>query len=168
MLQAPDDVSPTLLEGAGPEGLWDVLSAQVRDAGYELAVSWSEQSDLELLGTANGITSPRDHTVTIRSGLSDAQRCKTLAHELAHITLGHCDDLTAYAGCGGICEVEAESVAYLVLKMAGADTEAYTLPYVATWAQGDAKKVTQTADRVIKAARQILEAADNSERLVAA
>jgi IrrE N-terminal-like domain len=73
---------------------------------------------------ANGETDPVSRTVTVRDDLSPAQAAKTLVHELAHIRLGHVESLPTYQSCRGRCEVEAESVAYLVCTGAGVDAGA--------------------------------------------
>ena len=79
---------------------------------------------------------------------------KTLAHELAHVLL---HDGTEHAtGCRGRAEIEAESVAFLVLTTAGVDAGCYTFPYVAGWSDGNTDRVADTADRVITCARQII------------
>ena len=46
----------------------------------------------------------------------------------------------------------------MVMCAAGIDAASYTLPYVAGWADGNTKLTTQTAERVITAARVIVEA----------
>jgi hypothetical protein len=40
-------------------------------------------------------------TVTVRADLPPAQACKTLAHELAHLRLGHVTGLPSSSGCRG-------------------------------------------------------------------
>lgn len=140
------DVAPVLLEGDGCAGLWDCLAAQVKEAGYTL-----ERGDC--FG-ANGRTDHAVRTVRVRDDVSAAQACKTLAHELAHVMLHPSTD--AYFRCRGRCEVEAESVAFLVCRGAGLVSDGYSFPYVARWAGGDAKVVQDTAGRVLEAARAIL------------
>ena len=54
-------------------------------------------------------------------------------------------------------EVEAESVAYVVCQAAGMATTSYSLPYLARWSGGDPALITATADRVLVAARTILD-----------
>jgi antirestriction protein ArdC len=151
------DVHPTLLEGDDTTGLWDSLAAQVKAAGYTV-----ERGDC---CGANGFTDHLVRTVRVRDDVSDAQACKTLCHELAHVMLH--PDTTVYFGCRGLCEVEAESVAYLVCQVAGLATDGYSFPYVARWADGKADRVRETADRVLTAARSILEALEGSPELEA-
>jgi hypothetical protein len=62
-------------------------------------------------------------------------------------------------GCRGAAEIEAESVAYILCRAAGLTTAGYSFGYVAHWAGGDPKAVRHTAERVITAARTILDTA---------
>jgi len=94
--------------------------------------------------------------VRVRDDLDDAQAVKTLAHELGHLECGHVTDLPTYATCRGRCEVEAESVAYVVAAAHGLDASGYTFAYVPGWAGGDPAKVRQAAETVTRAARTIL------------
>jgi antirestriction protein ArdC len=150
------DVRPHLLEGDAAAGLWDALGAQVVAQGYAL-----ERGDC--FG-ANGRTDHATRTVRVRGDVSDAQATKTLAHELAHVLLH--PSTAEYFRCRGRCEVEAESVAFLVCRSVGLDTAAYAFPYLAHWANGDARVVQDTAERVIRAARAILAAlVPNQERV---
>ncbi len=76
--------------------------------------------------------------------------------ELGHLECGHVTDLPTYLTCRGRCEVEAESVAYVVAAAHGLDASGYTFAYVAGWAGGDLTHVRQAAETVTKAARTIL------------
>ena len=145
------DVRPVLLEGEGPTGLWDLIATQVAAAGYHVTRGTCSNAQ------ANGETDPVSKTVTVRDDLSPAQAAKTLVHELAHIRLGHVESGSSYQVCRGRCEVEAESVAYLVCTEAGVDAGDYSLPYVARRADGDVVVIQQSAERVLTAARCIIE-----------
>ena len=107
---------------------------------------------------ALGVTDHSERAVTVRHDVSAAQQAKTSAHELAHVLLHS----------GGsrppreVCEVEAESVAYLVCGTNGLSTDAYSLGYVAAWAGGDLDAVRATAQRVTTCAGRILDALDTS------
>jgi antirestriction protein ArdC len=148
------DVRPSLVEGKAPAGLWDALAKQVAAAGYMLALCPSAED----IHGANGLTSFVARTVTVRADVSDAQRCKTLAHELGHILCDHEHERgLGWMGCRGRHEVEAESVAYIVCAASGMVTEGYSLPYVAKWADGNTDMVRETAERVCSVARTILE-----------
>jgi hypothetical protein len=103
------DVTPYSLEGDAPADLWDGLAFQVDGEGYRLRRGECARP------TANGETDPMTKTVTVRADLPPAQACKTLAHELAHIPLGHVTELPSSSGCRGVAEVEAERVAYSLM-----------------------------------------------------
>jgi hypothetical protein len=81
--------------------------------------------------------------------------------------LGHADNTLSYVTCRGRCEVEAESVAFLVCRAVGLPTDAYTFAYVAGWSGGKAEVVRSTADRVLAASRAILAALETDLEAVA-
>jgi len=141
------DVRPTLVAGAAPAGLWDGLAKQVAAAGFMLARCESAAD----IGGANGVTDFVARTVTVRSDVDGAQAAKTLAHELAHILLGH-ESGTVDRATG---EVEAESVAFVVAGAAGMATDGYSLAYVGRWGK-DSAAVKATGDRVLKVAGAIV------------
>jgi len=142
------DVAPALLTGQAPAGLWDALEGQVLGHGYTV-----HRGDT---GRANGWTDPTSRTVRVSGDVDDAQAVKTLIHELAHIEAGHVGDLPTYATCRGRCEVEAESVAYVVATAQGMYASGYSFAYVAGWAGGDLSVVRQAGETVTKTARRIL------------
>jgi len=147
------DVAPALLTGQAPAGLWNDLASQVAGHGYAL-----ERGNC---GGANGYTDPTGRVVRVRGDVDEAQAVKTLAHELGHLQCGHVADLPTYLTCRGRCEVEAESVAYVVAAAHGLDASGYTFAYVAGWAGGDLTQVRQAAETVTKAARTILSHCSN-------
>ncbi|HET9772655.1 MAG TPA: ImmA/IrrE family metallo-endopeptidase, partial [Acidimicrobiia bacterium] len=140
---------PQLLDGEAPAGLWDTLAGQVAAAGFTLTRS-------EIANGANGVTNFALRTVTVAPHLSPAQAAKTLAHELAHVSMHTGTEYAA--GCRGRAEIEAESVAYIVCSTAGLHSAGYSFGYVAHWAGGDMKAIKETADRVISTARRHLDA----------
>ena len=146
----PEEAGPELLAGEAPEGLWDALAAQVTAHGYTL--------ERGACGGANGYTDPKTHVVRVRDDVDDAQAVKTLAHELGHIECGHVVDMATYRICRDQCEVEAESVAYIIAAAHGLDASSYTFAYVAGWAGGDITKVRAAAETVTRASRTILAA----------
>ena len=107
----------------------------------------------------NGYTSFTTNTVVVADRLEDAAAAKTLAHELAHALIHRDVD---YHANRGRCEVEAESVAYMVCRELGLETDAYSFPYVSGWARGDLKVVTAAADAALKTAGAILAALDET------
>jgi antirestriction protein ArdC len=141
------EVAPTLLSGDAPAALWDGLAAQVQAAGFTL-----RRGDC---GAANGRTDFTARSVCVRDDVEALQALKTLSHELAHALL---HDGSEYSlGCRGRAEVEAESVAFLVLSAAGLDAGSYSFAYVARWSEGNPEQVAKTADRVITCARAIVD-----------
>jgi antirestriction protein ArdC len=147
---------PTLGEtpatGTVPAGLWDGLTAQITAHGYTV-----QRGDC---GTAEGYTDPATKTVRVTGTAQDAEAVCTLAHELAHIECGHVQDLPTYTTCRGSCEVEAESVAYIISAAHGV-TSTSTFGYVTGWAHGEVSAVRATADTVTAAARTILNHLDD-------
>jgi hypothetical protein len=155
----PERAEPVLLRGQAPAGLWDGLAEQVVQAGFTIRGALNSES----IGGANGLTQFGSGTVTIRDDMDAAARVKTLAHELAHISLGHG---SGEFGGGGIHrgrgEVEAESVALMVTATYGMDSSGYTIPYVSGWAseipgRNPVDVVRSTGERVRSAAMRILE-----------
>ena len=115
-------VDAELLDGDAPSDLWDALGSQVLRAGFALT-----RGDC---GRANGLTDFASRTVRVRDGLSGAQAAKTLA---TNSRTSYCTTIPATRGPRDHCEVEAESVAYIVLQAQGIETDGYSLPYVAGW-----------------------------------
>jgi hypothetical protein len=107
--------------------------------------------------------SPEDRRIVVSDAIDGAQACKTLAHEVAHAIL-HAD-LDDYTRNRGRYEVEAESVAYIVLRAQGIQSDGYSFPYVAHWAEGNARLVSETGERVTSCARRILAALEGAETI---
>lgn len=80
--------------------------------------------------------------------------CKPL---LGHIECGHVTDLPTYLVCRDRCEIEAESVAYVVSAAAGLDASGYTFAYIVGWSGGNVDAVRAAAETVTSAARRIVE-----------
>jgi len=137
------------LTGKGDHGITRPLTAQLEALGWAVARA--------PLTHANGHTDPAQHRITLRLDLAPEQAAKTLIHETAHIQLSHVDDLDEYRHHRGRMEVEAESVAYVVAGLAGFDTSAYSIRYIAGWADEDVQLIRTTASRVLEAAHAITE-----------
>jgi hypothetical protein len=56
----------------------------------------------------------------------------------------------------GTAEVQAESVAYIIITAAGMDTATASFDYIGTWARGDQNLIRGTAEAVIRTARRLL------------
>lgn len=152
----PQPPRPVLLAGQAPDGLWDGLANLVAKGGFTLGPA----ADPAALDGANGITDYGERTVMIRTDMDDAAQVKTLAHELAHIVLGH-EDRRGEGLHRGRREVEAESVAMMVTAGWGMDSAGYTVPYVGHWSSSvdghdPVEVVRATGDLVRKTALDIL------------
>lgn len=151
----PEQPDVKLLTGEAPPGLWASLVGYCESKGY--AVSRGDCNG------ANGLTKFDTKEVIVRPDVDDAQAVKTLAHEGAHVTL---HEQLEDRQCRGLIEVDAESVAFLVLAAHQVDSSQYTFNYVAGWAhqaraldpEGPSVEeiVQATGQRVITAADQIL------------
>jgi len=111
-----------------------------------------------IAGSAYGFYAPRDHRIVVREGLAPDQAVKTAVHEIAHSILHR--DPEVYAAHRGDCELEAESVAFVVLHHSGIDSGAYSFGYVTTWAGGDeeaVKALKTSAARIQATARKIID-----------
>ena len=140
------------LEGEDPAG----IAAAVTD--YLTAAGWTVTREA-LPGSANGYTTT-DGTrrVVIDADLSPAQTAKTALHEAAHVLLHADEEPGEYAAHRGIKETEAESVAYVLAGLLGLDTAAYSIGYVAGWADGDPDTIRATAARVLSAVHTLADA----------
>ena len=141
------------LAGDDPEGAFEQLRAVAGGRGYRV-------EDADLPGETNGECSPPHRLIRIRRGLAPAQRAKTLAHEIAHALLHE----GGYAGTPRpVAELEAESVAFVVLSRFGVDSGSYSFGYVATWAGGgDEARIAlrASAQRIQRAAAEVIGAMD--------
>ncbi|NKY38000.1 ArdC-like ssDNA-binding domain-containing protein [Cellulomonas septica] len=146
------DTEPTLLRGDAPAGLWDHLARLAADDGYAL-----ERGPCPL--GVNGFADPAGHRVRVRVDLDPAHAAKTLAHELGHIRADHPTRFPGYLtdfACRGQAEVEAESVAYIVMTHAGVAAEAYSTAYIAGWSFGDPDAAKASVAIVVTTARSLL------------
>ena len=82
---------------------------------------------------------------------------KALVHELAHALL-HGDELVRSRDAQ---EVEVESMAFVVLDALGLQSDSYSFPYLARWANSDIDLVKETAERAAGCAKRILEGLEN-------
>lgn len=158
------------LRGAAPEGLRVALLALATAQG----VAVRESQDLrESLGgyVHKGPDKPADCVaeIVLNGRNEEAQRVKTLIHELTHFLAGHLDErrkeLTRDER-----ELEAESGAFIVGAALGLDFSEYSFGYLATWAQGRDtderdKALTKAGTVAAKVAKQILEALGQGEAL---
>lgn len=116
---------------------------------------------------AHGYCIPAEKKIRIQAGQAPAMMAKTLAHEIGHGIL-HADE-AGRAMDKADKELEAESVAFLVMHHFGfgQDAASYSFEYVAGWVGDDATAtLRRQANRIGKAASQIIEAADGKVETV--
>jgi antirestriction protein ArdC len=127
-------------------------------AGIDYTVEFADFGD-----SRNGDCTFPEHRIRIRHGLEPVMACKTLSHEqLAHALL-HGNGF----GRRDLAELEAESTAYLVTAQLGIDSSAYSFGYAAAWAGGGpeaVRAITDSAHRIVRAARTILGDAEDADR----
>ena len=165
--QAVFDVSqtqgtPLLVPRGGAESLLDVaelwgsLTTVAGRHGFDVEVTDAQY------GLTSGFTDFTHRRVQVGAWLSPEERAAVLAHELGHVLLHGPDDAVgrlygSSADHRGLAEVEAESVAYTVLKAHGIDRGHQSATYLAGWADAvvDAEKdaMAHDADRRLPASR---------------
>ena len=151
---------------------WFVLS-QTEGEEYRSAElpRWSEARALDVLtiervpfrhtdGNAQGYATHRQVAVSPIAFMP----ARTLLHELAHVVLGHTDELERMedddsATPRDLREVEAECVALICCSSLGLGGEVFSRGYIQHWLKGDqipersAQKVFKAADLILKAGR---------------
>lgn len=129
--------------------LWESLTAVARRARFNVVVSEAQ------VGLADGYTDHARHIICVGSWLHTEERIATLAHELAHASL-HVpgDAIGALYGSSaehrGLAEIEAESVAYVVLRAHGIDRDSQSAAYLGGWADA---VLEAEADSIVRCTR---------------
>ena len=154
-LASPPDLAepptPELLRGDdAPARVWDAIAAELVAAGYSVDVVARQPGE-----SWNGRTDFAAREVLVHADLDAPQRLKTLAHEWAHVALDHASATTGQAR--HVAEVEAESVAYLLMAAVDIDAAGYTIPYVTGWAGGNVDTIRATAERVIATSAALID-----------
>ncbi|MDO5745196.1 MAG: ArdC-like ssDNA-binding domain-containing protein [Micrococcaceae bacterium] len=124
---------PLVDVGSSPVGLWPSLVKFAQNQGFTVEQSMSQY------GLASGYTDFAGRKIQVGAWLGQEQRVAVMAHELGHVCLhGPDDKLGKLYGSGldhrGLAEVEAESVAYTVLRAHGIDRSTQSGSYLAGWA----------------------------------
>ena len=137
-----------------------------RTAAVMTARGWTVTREI-IEGETNGYTTT-DGTrrIVVDARLAPAQAAKTMLHEAAHALVHAADTLTAEDRRDlhrGRMEVEAESVAYVLAGILGLDTAAYSVGYVAGWANGDTDAVADTARAVLATVHELADALDHTD-----
>lgn len=144
------------LEGADDAEITNKVMDLVSDHGWTFEFESIQDS-------SNGYTTlDGSKRVVVDAHMSDAQTAKTSLHETAHMLL-HSDPEVHSILDRATMELEAESVAYVVAGVLGMDTSGYSIGYLTGWSGGNGASVSATAERVLKAAHQILDILDPQE-----
>lgn len=127
------------------EELWTSLIGIAGSHGFAVEVAASQHS------LASGYTNFTSHQISVGEWLEGDERLAVLAHELGHVMLhGPDDSLGRLYGSSaehrGLAEVEAESVAYTVLKAHGIDRGPQSSSYLVGWADA---VIAAEADSII-------------------
>lgn len=138
--------------------LWAELEAVAVSLGFRVDVE-------HVPGEVNGFMSPNERRVVVDEDLPTLHRTKTLAHEVAHAVLHSGEGLEHLPRDSK--EVEAESVAFTVLKAYGLDASACSFGYVASWSAGDPDKVAEVGKNIHKGVNAILGAIEEPTQAAA-
>lgn len=146
------------LLGDEPAQCFGRLTEVAGSVGYAVDVT-------ELPDGVNGDCAFTRRRIRVEGRNSPAQRVKTLVHELAHALL--------HEGLGdrALAELEAESTSYVVCRVLGLDSGAYSFGYVASWAGGGDQAVAgirASCGRIQQAAAVILGSFESEEESDAA
>ena len=151
--------------GAVTSDLWRALEHEVHSAGYTLVEGNTGNHSVD------GFTNYRTRTVVIRNGLDDVSAVARLAHEVAHLRMHQHQEIASSGSvmCRGIREIEAESVAYILLSHHGLSTGGSSFRYVASWAAAVNKRepekvIERTGNRVVAVARRLVQSVDRNVR----
>ena len=148
----------TQLEGEDTAGHYAILLSVAQSIGFTVR-------DHHFNSQTNGDCSHGERRIRIEAGNTEAQRVKTLAHEIAHALLHERFDSRALA------ELEAESTAYVVCQALGIDSGNYSFGYVATWTgggDGAIGTIRASCGRIQRAAGTMLRAFETSATVAAA
>jgi len=151
----------TLVEGQEADGALAYAKLKLY-AETELKVR-VEEPELPLEGY-NGLTD--GSRIVVASNRPVAQRAKTMAHEIGHVVMHSKDGKIEPGHEKGRMEVEAESVAFVVMHVLGIDSSGYSFPYVATWTKDKdhVEEVKGALANVMRASQQILKALGEDEQ----
>lgn len=104
-------------------------------------------------GSTKGYYNLTDKSIVIKARMSKDQTVKTLIHEYAHSKLHNTMEINRREA-----EVQAESIAYTVLKHFGLDTSEYSFGYIKGWAADkDIKAIEESYKVIAETSKEIIE-----------
>lgn len=120
-------------KGENLDELWRSLCDVAKERSFRVEVSGVQY------GYTSGYTDFDARRIQVGLWMSSEERVAVLAHELGHVLLHGPDDSVgrlygSSANHRGLAEVEAESVAYTVLRAHGIDRGPQSATYLAGWA----------------------------------
>lgn len=99
---------------------------------------------------------PAGAMICVQDGMPEAMTAKTLIHELAHSLL-HAEGCEHEGDRRDIREFDAESVAFVVAKHLGIDTDDYSFPYLSSWVRDKTPQVLQAElPLIVKTAASVI------------
>ena len=111
--------------------------------------------------TAKGYYSPVQGRILVRDGMSEVHTVKTMIHEMAHSERLKFNSKEIDTAVRRREEIIAESVAYIVTKYYGLDTENYSFGYVASWsADKDIRELKSSLEEIRQMAHGLIERID--------
>lgn len=129
----------------------DDMKGMIGKLGYSYDEREISSKPLDINKSTLGYTRPSDKSVVIDSRLSKANKAAVIAHELAHIQMGHIDKTDEYKQHRGRMETEAEGLAYMMMRRMGLDAEeskTFSPGYIAGWAKGDKEIIKSALNKV--------------------
>lgn len=126
---------PRAIDGPEPDAaeLWQSLTDVASRHGFRVDVTDAQY------GLTSGFTDFTQRRIQVGAWLGSEERTAVLAHELGHVLLhGPNDEVGRLYGSSadhrGLAEIEAESVAYTVLRAHGIDRGEQSALYLLGWA----------------------------------
>jgi antirestriction protein ArdC len=132
-----------LPSGDGPAGALPQLACWLEGEGWTLR----EES---LPGQLEGYTHHHQRMITTTTGLDPAARLAVLLHEAAHAVLHENVYGIEYQAHRGICETEAESVAYVLANLLGLSLDDSSISYIAGWSHAEPAALSEAAANVLR------------------
>ncbi|MCM3405520.1 ArdC-like ssDNA-binding domain-containing protein [Cytobacillus oceanisediminis] len=143
----------------------DYISKLYQD--YKTFLVETKEKDIQEAPTDKGVggyfrRSTNEIVISSTENSNDTEKFRVLIHEYAHALL-HNKDSEMKDLPRGHKEAQAESVAYVVSKYYGLDSEDVSIGYIATWSQ-DIKLAKQALDEIQSVANSIIDDVDRLQK----